>query len=318
MKYTYFDKYKYSSVNELSIGDEYDYYISTFNESDRVRLTFDAINAKRKIWLILPEYHDSLFANNGEKFNFSSYGDYDTIISMIDTLGINNTHKICMDITGFLTQHMYFILKYISSTNLSESIDIIYSEPQKYIDAEKTKFTDSFYDVEQLHGFGGVHSPDTTNDLLIIASGYDDSRITDVANKKKKARKIQLLGFPSLQPDMFQENIIQAYKAESAVGSECFKNIDLNLFAPASDPFVAAQTISDFLKREQRAKTFTNIYLTPISSKPHALGMALFYLWEKCWEKPISIIYPMCNKYIKNNSIGISKIWKYKFEFPSI
>jgi hypothetical protein len=45
--------------------------------------------------------------------------------------------------------------------------------------------------------------------------------------------------------------------------------------------------------------------------------MALYCLWENSNEdKPISIIYPVCDKYFGDTTEGISKIWKYDVELP--
>lgn len=154
------------------------------------------------------------------------------------------------------------------------------------------------------------------NDLLIIAAGYDHSRIIDVANYKKSAKKVLLFGFPSSSPGMFQENIIRAYQAEAAVGSDCFKDMDLNIFAPANDPFSTAQALKEYIEKTSKRRPVSNIYLAPLSSKPQALGIALYYIWEKGLERPMSIIYPFCERYIGDTATGIARVWRYEVELP--
>ena len=158
----------------------------------------------------------------------------------------------------------------------------------------------------------GAHISKLDNDMIIIAAGYDHSRIVDVANKKKTAKKVLLYGFPSISPGMFQENVYRAFGAEPALGSECFRDMDMNIYAPAYDPFVTAQIIKEYVQNNP----YTNLYLAPLSSKPQALGLALFFLWEKGYEKNISIIYPMCKNYLTDNSEGIVRIWRYSFILP--
>jgi hypothetical protein len=314
--FTYFYKRKYLNVAEIEDTD-YDIFISTFNQTDRVREIFKSIKAHEKYWIVLPDYEGNLFVGDEPKISVP-YEGYDRILEFINTLNLNNGVKLCIDITGFLIPHILFMIRYLQKKKGIQHVDIMYTEPQKYTDEENTHFSDYFHDVFQILGYGGVPNPNMDNDLLIISSGYDDSRITDVAGKKKHAKKIQLFGFPSLQADMFQENMLKAYKAESAVGIEGFRNLDLNLYAPANDPFVAAQTIQKFIEKEQKSQVFTNIYLAPISTKPHALGMALYCLWEYSeGDKPLSVIYPVCDKYFGDTCIGISKIWKYHVELPS-
>ena len=203
------------------------------------------------------------------------------------------------------------MIRYLQSKELL-SFDIIYTEPVKYKKGEETQFSDNFYEVKQIVGMAGSHISRTKNDMLIIAAGYDHSRIIDVANKKKNAKKVLLYGFPSTSPGMFQENVYRAFEAETSLGSECFKDMDMNIYAPAYDPFVTAQIIKQYIDTHD----YDNLYLAPLSSKPHALGMALYFLWERGFEKSISIIYPMCKDYLSDNSEGIARIWKYSFILP--
>ena len=111
-----------------------------------------------------------------------------------------------------------------------------------------------------------------------------------------------------MKADMFQENILAASSAE--LFSTC--PLTNSIFAPAYDPFVTAQAIKDYVEKKQMEKPITNLYLAPLSSKPQALGMALYYLWEDGSNKPMSIIYPICDKYVQDNAIGIGRIWIYK------
>lgn len=315
MDYTYFYKRKIQSISELQ-NQTYDIFISTFNETERVCEVFKSISSNRKYWFVFPEYENSLFTEGNEKIKIS-YHNFNEITYFVDNLPLTNITKLCIDISGFVIPHMLFFIRYLHKKKGIKKIDIIYSEPKKYLNEENTHFSDYFYDVAQILGYGTSPNPNMENDLLIISSGYDDSRITDVASKKKHAKKIQLFGFPPLQADMFQENMLNAYKAESAVGIEGFKNLDLNLYAPANDPFVAAAEIQKFINKEECINKFTNIYLAPVSTKPHALGMALYCIWEyEKGDKPLSIIYPICEKYYGNTCVGISKIWSYKIELP--
>jgi len=49
-------------------------------------------------------------------------------------------------------------------------------------------------------------NPSKEKDLLVISSGYDYQLILKVAKAKKACQtKCQIFGFPSLQPDMYQE-----------------------------------------------------------------------------------------------------------------
>ena len=90
----------------------------------------------------------------------------------------------------------------------------------------------------------------------------------------------------------------------------------INTYAPAYDPFVTAQAISEYVEKQNKRAPITNIYLSPLSTKPHALGMALYFLWEHGFNKNISLIYPYCQQYITDNSDGIARIWRYEIQLP--
>lgn len=122
-----------------------------------------------------------------------------------------------------------------------------------------------------MHGRSGIHTSKDDNDLLIIAAGYDHSRIVEWQPKRKDARKkVLLFGFPAISPGMFQENILRAHEAEAAIETECFKDMDSNIYAPAYDPFVTAQAISEYVEKQNTLQ---------ISTCPHYLRNLMLLVW---------------------------------------
>ena len=55
MNFTYLYKHSYSSLDELSSIEEYDYYISSFISSERVIVPPTKIKAKKDIWIVTKE-----------------------------------------------------------------------------------------------------------------------------------------------------------------------------------------------------------------------------------------------------------------------
>ena len=291
MDYTYFDKECYHHIDELDNLEKYDLFISMFVDSDRVKVPYSRIKAKNELWITISEDQNAKFLKDKSLLILHGNEDFDTLLSELRKLKIEKL-KICVDSTGFRLQYLLFLMRCMEIEKV-RTFDILYTEPKQYRDQERTNFSDNFYQVKKLYGMSGVNTSEADHDLLIIAAGYDHSRIIDVAKLKKHCKKVLLFGFPSLSPDMFQENVLRAYKAESDLGSECFEDISSNIFAPAYDPFVTAQTIKEYIEQEQwkSGKDFTNIYFAPLSSKPHAIGMATYFLLEKGWQKNYSIIY---------------------------
>ena len=178
----------------------------------------------------------------------------------------------------------------------------------QYKDADETKFSGYIDGIQDVEGCSSINNnPNADNDLLIICAGYDDDLIAKIAqNKGHCQKKYYILGFPSLQPDMYQESILKMENAKQSTGE--FKKIK---FAPAFDPFVTAQIINEIVDENPSS---TNIYLSPLSTKPQTVGMALFYITN--YEKlPISIIFPYSKTYTSKHAEGIKRTWRYTVEF---
>lgn len=315
MNYTYFYKHSYKEPKDLVGIPSYDIFISSYVNSQRIQDPADAIPAARKVWFATAEEGTDLYLSGKEIVFVKANEDYSPIAQKLCELQLAGK-RICVDITGFRIPYLMFLMRCMAMYKI-QSFDMIYTEPTQYRCAEFTQFTDMFYEVKQMYGMSGIHTSKTDNDLLIIAAGYDNSRIVDVANNKKACKKkVLLFGFPAISPGMFQENILRAHEAEAAIGNECFKDMDSNIFAPAYDPFVTAQSISAYIEKLNVHKPITNIYLAPLSTKPQALGMALYFLWEIGYQKSISLIYPYCRQYITDNSDGIARIWRYEIQLP--
>lgn len=313
MNYTYFYKHVCRDVRVLN-AFQYDIFISSYVNSQRVLEPAENINAIQKVWFATEEEKGELFLQGKDVTYIKTNEDYILISEKLNKLNLEGK-RICIDATGFRIPYLMFLMRFMAMFNIKK-FDVLYTEPTQYRCAENTQFSDLFYEVKQMYGMSGLHTSKNDNDLLIIAAGYDHSRIVDVASKKKDCKKVLLFGFPAISPGMFQENILRAHEAEAAIGTECFKDMDYNIYAPAYDPFVTAQSISEYIEKLSKRKLITNIYLSPLSTKPQAIGMALYFLWEHGYEKNLSLIYPYCQQYITDNSDGIARIWRYEIQLP--
>ena len=315
MNYTYLYKHSYQGVDEIRTLPPYDIFISSYVNSQRVQEPADNIQAGQKIWFATKEEGRDLYLAGKDVTFVKANDDYALIAEKLRVLQLSGK-SVCVDATGFRIPYLMFLMRCMAMYKIN-CFDVLYTEPTQYRCAENTQFSDLFYEVKQMHGMSGVHTSKDDNDLLVIAAGYDHSRIVDVATKKKGCKKkVLLFGFPAISPGMFQENILRAHEAEGAIGTECFKDMDSNIYTPAYDPFVTAQAISEYVEKQNKREPITNIYLSPLSTKPHALGMALYFLWEFGAHQNISLIYPYCQQYITDNSDGIARIWRYEIQLP--
>lgn len=313
--YTIFYKSRLDPDAGWATNQTWDVFVSAFNMSERIRRVYDSVQARQKHWIVHAEY---AFApeerpTSGKVFAPSDGMREDDCVQefLADHCADIRTGSLCIDISGFMRPHLMFLLRVLAEKGV-RSFDALYSEPRQYVRGERTEFAQGrVTDVRPVAGFEGLHQPSMAadEDLLIIGAGYEHHLMRHVANAKTNTRKLQLLGFPSLQADFYQENVLNAHRAAEAVSAT---NENHPLFAPANDPFVTAAVLHETVT-EQRRRGAKNIYLCPLASHPQALGFALYYLYE-ARDEPVSIIYPFATRYARETTTGIARIWKYRIE----
>lgn len=311
--------YTYLYRDELGISDvwatEWDLFISAFNRTQRVQTVFNKVDAPAKHWLIHREYgYAGIDHPGGDVFAADDEEESEYISRYLEEkLGGRDLPalRICIDITGFMRPHMMFLVRILVARGV-RAFDVIYSEPSYYAKKEQTRFSlGSVGNVRQVAGFEGLINNDTSRDLVIIGAGYETHLIAEVAEDKDKAKKLVLLGLPSLSADMYQQNALRTRVAADALGDSGAGRH----FAPANDPFVTATVLSEIVWRQERVAPVTNLYLSPLATKAQALGFVLYFLGE-CEGKHASIIFPFSARYAGDTSEGLSRIWKYRLEFP--
>lgn len=309
--------------DELPVSDDWppqvrwDIFVSAFTAAERVRRVFEKASAASKHWLVFPEYGFAPAEHPKNAFAPDSRDEAEYIRSFWDSsVGAVDGKAICIDTTGFIRPYLVFLLRWLAEQGVRR-FDALYTEPVIYSKREQTRFSDeAVVEVRQIAGFEGVHNPDTSNDYLIIGAGYDHQLIAQVAENKEFSKKIQIFGLPSLRADMYQENVLRAYRAEEAVGRHTADESS-SYFAPANDPFETANTLREIVKRIDSRKAITNLYLSPLATKPQVLGFALYYLTERR-NTATSLIFPFCESYDQETSTGVSRVWKYTVELPAL
>jgi hypothetical protein len=311
--FTIFFKTALSPTLDWCNSESWDLFLSAYNSSERVRSVFDAVNAARKCWLLCPEYgYQDSERPCGDSFIGVDPHESDLIPNFFAHLAVDlSSGSICVDLTGFIRPHLLFLLRWLYQRGVKR-FDALYSEPGHYKKKEQTDFSlGGIREVRQVAGFEGTHSHDTSRNLLIIGSGYDSLLIKAVAESKNNARKAQIFGLPSLRADMYQENIIRAHQAEDALGDSH------HYFASAHDPFVTANLLDHIVTRMNQPAPLTNLYLSPLATKAQVLGFALYYF--SAWDcKPASVIFPFSDRYERETTKGISRVWKYTVDLEAI
>jgi len=299
----------------LQPGKSYDVFLSAFNLSERVSNTFNRIEAKDKFWVIHNEYDfgEEELPRSAPTLTSESPVEADFILDVLAKMNIPMQQgvKLCIDITGFMRPHLLFLMSYLKSLGIT-AFDLIYTEPSQYMRKADTVFSSDVVEVRQINGYEGTHSVDMTNDVLIVGAGYDHDLVSHVISSKSNAKLLQLLSLPSLSADMYQESLIRLHKVADAPLHVPDEQL---AYASANDPFLTYLVLTEALQKlHTRQHSISNIYLSPLATKPQAVGFAMFYL-NHCAGAAASMIFPFANRYTKETSRGVGRAWLYEIEF---
>jgi hypothetical protein len=301
----------------LQKGQPYDVFISAFNLSERIASAFERVEAARKYWVVHNEYYfnQSELPQNAPIISSNEVSEADFII---ETLGLidpplNAAQRVCIDITGFMRPHLMFLMKYLQSLGFTR-FDLIYTEPSQYMRKADTVFSSDVIEVRQINGFEGAHSVDMAHDVLVVGAGYDHDLISHAIAYKSSARLLQLLSLPSLSADMYQESLIRLRRVADAP----FRVPDEQLaYSSANDPFITYIVLDEAIRKlKERQQGISNLYLSPLATKPQAVGFAMFYL-KHLVGAPASIVFPLASRYSKETSLGVGRTWLYEMEFEA-
>jgi hypothetical protein len=293
----------------------WDLFISAWDGSERVRQTLQLASAPLKITLLHPEYGlseasvptDRVFALRGDEAEGIL-----ALVQTLEALGVNlATARLGIDITGMIRPHIALLTKILRANGVQQ-FDAIYSEPISYAEREHTKFTSGdVIEVREIIGFEGRNTITNSREVLILAPGFDDALLREIVSHKEHATKVEIFGLPSLQPDMYQHNVLKALGSDTPLPEE---TSDLRYFATACDPFAMATELSAITARHKKRDPNTRFYIAALATKIQTLGAALFYLTE-CENSTVSLIYPFASAHLPGPSVGISRAWVYRIDF---
>lgn len=305
-------------LSDLS-SETYDFFISSFNSSERVRSVFDFVSANSKVWVVHPEYGyaTSELPDNGSLFfgrpDISPIEFWEELFEWMKLP--KGSARIAIDITGMMRPHLMLLPLMLRHHGFSDAT-MFYSDPTSYASGEKTKFSKGPVEgVSLVTGMEGVHESSTdSKDVLLIGAGYDHTLVQAVAEHKRSSEHFILLGLPSLQPHMYQESVLRVSDARESIRD--YRNRTF-LFAPANDPFMTAQVLSDHFAQLRKERRVDNVYLCPVGAKTQVLGFSWFFLCE-ARNDATSMLFPVNKHYERETSRGISAVHRFEMELDMI
>jgi hypothetical protein len=287
---------------------KWDVFLSAYDGSKRVDSVFGHVQAGNKLWIVHPEYRipaDKLpdgaplfHAVGGEAASMVG------VVAQLQSLGDISAMQLCVDITGMLRPQIAILTRLLKHKGIRQ-FDAIYSQPDSYTHREQTRFSSGeVSDVREVTGFAGINSPGA-EEFLIVAPGFDEVMLREVFSHKAAAVRYQIFGLPSLQADMYQQNILQAYGIDTPMPTN--EGAHRKRFASASDPFAVANELSAIVTEVRQRTRRPRFYVAPLGPKPQMLGSALYYLTESS-HLSLSIIYPVVSGHSSGTSTGICRV----------
>lgn len=132
-RYSIFYKESFAPIQGWADGMHWDFFVSAYNASERVRTVHDQVPASNKLWIVHHEYGlpaDAL--PPGPLFASKAEDEADFVIKLIDamrTMGFDPaTSSLCLDINSLLRPHLLFLVLALERLGVRR-FQALYSEP---------------------------------------------------------------------------------------------------------------------------------------------------------------------------------------------
>lgn len=275
---------------------------------------YNDVKLKESLSKQFPQYADTISC-----INVNIYEPLDCIAKLNETLGSQPIPEtdFGMDLTCVPIPHFFIILKFLSQT--VNQACLYYTEPRYYVmtdDINKSySSTIGSISTDEIYGFSGISAKSGSSDrILLCFLGFDNDLLPTVIQDSSPSKIITINGFPSFFPKFKDISLINNEKILSSsdyanLRDSCGKNKNL-IYVEAANPFDVMNT----LEKLKSTNCSYCIDIVPLSSKPMALGVCLFALFNE----DIRVIYPFPEKYVSNTTSKSNNCWEYKVDFKKI
>lgn len=207
--------------------------------------------------------------------------------------------KIVIDISCIRIPDIFSIMKILKLNEHKKPIPCIYSIPYDYkYSAGDFSYKDSLGDLQnyELIGYSGEYDSEEQDSTFIVFLGFEGALSIKVL---EDATYKQLIFVNSL-PAFYQKyKDISILNNRSAIIGKDQKSI---MYVPADNPF----EVYNFL--EKNYAKLASICISPLGTKPVALGICLFALdYEK-----VRVVYPVSDKYSIETTTKVTKSLVYE------
>lgn len=291
---------------------KFDVLISAYNDSPRVDAVHQGVAAADKRWIAHGEYqYEPEELPEGAWCTREGESAAEAWIRYFAECPVDPGSEVAIDITGMMRPHLLLLPVILRRAGFSR-VTFLYGDPLSYVSGQDTSFTQGPVDrVAIVPGLAGTHlTAMESRDFMVVGAGYDHALVKAVVESKRGAEHHLVVGMPGLQAHMYQESIFRLSKVKESIKD--FRP-DSFLFAPANNPFMTAQVVSDHVRRMRSVKGYNNAYLCPLGPKAQVLGFALYFLYEAAG-CATSVLFPYAKRYSRETSLGLAAVHAFEVE----
>lgn len=183
--------------------------------------------------------------------------------------------KICIDITTIKQSLLFLLIKLFVRDVKPSLLFAGYTEPTEYKKRKTTAIGDNeeydLYDriIGSSKGVPGFIKSQSQNPILLVAPiGFDSQRLQTIYENLKPKKMIPIIGFPSFIPGWNLTAIKMNYMVLRSSNS-----VDMIETCEAASPFEIYNLLQEIYHRHI---SDYDIYISPLGTRPHCLGAALF------------------------------------------
>lgn len=207
--------------------------------------------------------------------------------------------NVVIDISCIRIPDVFSIMKILKLNNHAQYIPCIYSIPYDYeYFAGDFSYKSSLGDLQnyELPGYGGEYNPDDEDSTYILFLGFEGALSLKVLEEAAYKRLTFVNSLPSLSQKYKDISILNN---RSSIKGKPYESIQ---YVPADNPF----EVYNFL--EQKCSSEFSVCISPLATKPVALGTCLFALDHE----KVRIVYPISDIYSPHTSNQVAKTLVYE------
>lgn len=313
----YQEKFEITASSALYFSNQFDILITGWREEKDERHSY----LKKS----LPDFKGIIYSfntcENAERFQYKIESFDGILIEEVKGRSlIPNLEKLlrdkkfagsnlCVDITTLQQGILFLLTNLLINTIKPSRFFAAYTEPIEYKKKKASARGESEeYDLyDKLIGcknpVPGFIKPQSSRNIMLIAPiGFDCQRLQTIYEDIKPKRIVPVVGFPSFVPGWNLTAIKMNYLVLKS--AECFDMVET---CEAASPFEMYKLLKTEFDRHSRD---FDIYVSPLGTRPHCLGAALFVSKNKSayliYDFPVEKKY-RSDKILKVNIYNLSK-----------